>query len=184
MRTLMLSATLTNSSRETLRAFFGTDGAFERIAALQLRLEPDFWIAPFSTEQTRIDRVVEALHHAPLPAVLYVTQVDDADDWHARLVAEGFRRIRKLHGKTGRAEREEIVAQWRDGLLDIVVGTSAFGLDIDYPHARSIIHACVPETLDRFYQEVGRSGRDGHASLSLIVPTGRDFATADMINQQ
>ncbi|MBZ9803382.1 protein DpdF [Mesorhizobium sp. ES1-6] len=184
MRTLLLSATLTDSSLETLRALFGIQGDFESIAAVQLRPEPDYWIAPVTGEQTRIDQVSEALHHLPRPAVLYVTEVDQADKWHNRLIAAGFGRVRKLHGKTSRAERELIVAEWRDGLLDIVVGTSAFGLGIDYPHARSIVHACVPETLDRFYQEVGRGGRDGKASLSLIVPTNKDFATAAAINAQ
>jgi ATP-dependent DNA helicase RecQ len=100
------------------------------------------------------------------------------------LIDAGFRRVRKVHGRTGRAEREEIVAEWRDGSLDLVVGTSAFGLGIDYPHARSVIHACVPETLDRFYQEVGRGGRDGKGSLSLIAPSAKDFTTAEKINAQ
>lgn len=184
MRTLLLSATLTEASLETLRALFGTEGNFESIAAVQLRPEPDYWIASMAGEQTRIERVIETLHHAPRPAVLYVTEVDEANAWYSRLIAAGFRRMRKLHGRTSRAERESIVAEWRDGLLDIVVGTSAFGLGIDYPHARSIIHACVPETLDRFYQEVGRGGRDGKASLSLIAPTTKDFAIAETINAQ
>jgi superfamily II DNA/RNA helicase len=184
MRTLLLSATLTDSSLETLRALFGTDGDFESLAAVQLRPEPDYWVAEVASEATRIDRVMEALHHAPRPAVLYVTEVPEADAWHQRLSAAGFRRLRKLHGKTSRVEREDIVRQWRDGLLDIVVGTSAFGLGIDYPHARSVVHACVPETLDRFYQEVGRGGRDGRASFSLIAPSARDFVTATRINAQ
>lgn len=184
MRTLLLSATLTDSSLETLRALFGIEGNFESIAAVQLRPEPDYWVAAVSGEEVRIDRVIEALHHVPRPAVLYVTEVAQANEWYSRLIEAGFLRVRKLHGKTSRAERELIVAEWRDGLLDIVVGTSAFGLGIDYPHARSIIHACVPETLDRFYQEVGRGGRDGKASLALIAPTTRDFATAATINAQ
>jgi hypothetical protein len=184
MRTLLLSATLTDTSLETLRALFGTDGKFESIAVVQLRPEPDYWIAPVAEEQARNAQVIEALYHAPRPAVLYVTEVAEADAWYNRLIAAGFRRLRKLHGKTGRVEREEIVTQWRDGLLDIVVGTSAFGLGIDYPHARSIVHACVPETLDRFYQEVGRGGRDGKASLSLIAPTAKDFDVAKGINAQ
>ncbi|MCA2411253.1 protein DpdF [Rhizobium leguminosarum] len=182
LRTLLLSATLTDSSLETLRTLFGTDGDFESISAVQLRPEPDYWVSPVTDEPTRTDRVLEALFHAPRPAVLYVTEVAEADFWHGRLIKAGFRRVRKLHGKTGRGERERIVGEWRDGLLDIVVGTSAFGLGIDYAHARSIIHACVPETLDRFYQEVGRGGRDGMVSLSLTIPSTKDFATAEAIN--
>jgi superfamily II DNA/RNA helicase len=184
MRTILLSATLTDSSIETLRSLFGTDGAFECLAAVQLRPEPDYWIAPVTDSNTRIERVMEALYHVPRPAVLYVTQVDDANAWYERLRAGGFGRVRKLHGDTSRQEREDIVARWRDGLLDVVVGTSAFGLGIDYPHARAVLHACVPETLDRFYQEVGRGGRDGKAALSLIVPTQSDFAAAQSINRE
>lgn len=107
MRTLLLSATLTESSLETLRVLFGTDGAFESIAAVQLRPEPDYWIAPVTGEQARIDRVMEALHHAPRPAVLYVTRVRDAEAWYSRLVTAEFKRIRKLHGKT--PDRKSVV---------------------------------------------------------------------------
>ncbi|WP_082655947.1 protein DpdF [Aureimonas sp. D3] len=184
LRTLMLSATLTDTSLETLRSLFGAESNFESLAAVQLRPEPDYWIAPSTNEASQTIQVLEALHHVPRPAVLYVTEVAAANAWYARLINAGFRRVRKLHGKTGRAEREEIVSQWRDGALDIVVGTSAFGLGIDYGHARSVIHACVPETLDRFYQEVGRGGRDGKAALSLVVPTEKDLGIAERINAQ
>ena len=184
MRTLLLSATLTDSSLETLRSLFGTDGIFESIAAVQLRPEPDYWVAPVLPPQDRIAAILEALHHAPRPAVLYVTTVSDAENWHARLTAAGFGRTRMLHGKTGREQRERIVDEWRTGQVDIVVGTSAFGLGIDYAHARTVLHACVPETLDRFYQEVGRAGRDGKASLSMIASTPRDFVHARAINKK
>ena len=184
LRTIMLSATLTDSSLETLRSLFGAESNFESLAAVQLRPEPDYWIAASTNEANRTIQVLEALHHVPRPAVLYVTEVAAADAWYSRLTDAGFRRVRKLHGKTGRIEREEIVGQWRDGTVDIVVGTSAFGLGIDYAHARAVIHACVPETLDRFYQEVGRGGRDGKAAFSLIVPTSKDVAIAQRINAQ
>lgn len=183
-RTLLLSATLTDSSLETLRALFGTDGPFESLAAVKLRPEPDYWAAPMSDEDLRIARVLETLHHAPRPAVLYVTQVADAIGWHRRLSEAGFGRLGLVHGKTVRAERDKVVAAWRSGELDLVVGTSAFGLGIDYAHARTVVHACVPETLDRFYQEVGRAGRDGRAALSLIVPTFRDAKMAKRLMHQ
>lgn len=184
MRTIMLSATLTDSSLATLRSLFGEESQFESLSAVQLRPEPDYWMAPFTDEASRHSQILEALHHVPRPAVLYVTEVAEAEAWYNRLTDAGFGRVRKLHGKTNRAEREEIVSQWREGALDIVVGTSAFGLGIDYAHARSVLHACLPETLDRFYQEVGRGGRDGKAALSLIVPTKRDIVIAKRVNIQ
>jgi hypothetical protein len=127
---------------------------------------------------------MDALHHVPRPAVLYVTEVKQAEMWRRLLQSAGFGRLGMVHGKTSREDRENVVSKWRDGLLDIVVGTSAFGLGIDYPHARSVVHACVPETLDRFYQEVGRGGRDGRAALSLIAPKPSDFRMAERISLQ
>jgi len=184
LRTLLLSATLTDQSRDTLRTLFGLGAPFESISAVRLRPEPDYWMAKAADEPARKDRVLEALHHVPRPVVLYVTEVEHADAWRHALLSAGFGRVAMLHGKTSREARERIVADWRDGVLDVVVGTSAFGLGIDYAHARSVIHACVPETLDRFYQEVGRGGRDGRAALSLIAPALSDFRTAKRIRQQ
>lgn len=183
LRTLLMSATLTDQSLETLRSLFSVGGAFDSIAAVGLRPEPDYWIAK-ADESARDARVMEALHRAPRPVVLYVTEVKHAEAWLRALVSAGFARVAMVHGKTSREDREQVVANWRDGVLDIVVGTSAFGLGIDYPHARTVIHACVPETLDRFYQEVGRGGRDGRASLSLIVPKPSDIRTAERISLQ
>jgi ATP-dependent DNA helicase RecQ len=182
-RTLLLSATLTDQSQETLRALFGVGGQFDSIAAVRLRPEPDYWVAD-ADDFRRNSRVLEALAHVPRPAVLYVTEVEHAKQWRQQLEDMGYGRVGMVHGKTSREDRESIVSQWRKGQIDIVVGTSAFGLGIDYAHARSVIHACVPETLDRFYQEVGRAGRDGRASLSLIVPTNRDVEISEGINQQ
>ncbi|MGJ4963324.1 protein DpdF [Bradyrhizobium sp. HKCCYLRH3061] len=184
MRTILLSATLTESSLETLKLFFGGDENFVSFAAVQLRPEPDYWIARRTHVEERVERVFEAMHHVPRPAVLYVTEVKDADAWYVRLREAGFGRVAKLHGQTRRDDREKIVDQWRNGALDVVVGTSAFGLGIDYAHARSVVHACIPETLDRFYQEVGRGGRDGCASLSLIVPAHSDLPSAQRINRE
>ena len=184
MRTILLSATLTDSSLETLRALFGSGGEFQSLSVVKLRPEPDYWVARSTDPQTRIERVLETLNHAPRPAVLYVTQVQDAKDWHARLRKAGFGRLGLMHGQSSRDEREAVVEKWRHGALDIVVGTSAFGLGIDYAHARTVIHACIPETLDRFYQEVGRGGRDGLAALSITLPAVSDFAMAEDINRQ
>jgi ATP-dependent DNA helicase RecQ len=184
LRTLLLSATLTTSSLDTLEALFGDGDPLRSLAAVILRPEPDYWIAEPCTSGERERRVLEALAHIPRPAILYVTEVKHAEAW-MRIVREaGYSRVCMLHGGTSADAREKILKRWRNGALDLVIGTSAFGLGIDYQHARAILHACVPETLDRFYQEVGRAGRDGRASLSIAVPAQEDFGSAERLSEQ
>lgn len=184
LRTLLLSATLTKSSLATLETLFGDGKPISSLAAVNLRPEPDYWIAAPCASPEREQRVLDALAHVPRPAILYVTEVEDAKAWLRIVKDAGYRRVRVLHGGTGADEREDILKLWRHGRLDIVIGTSAFGLGIDYQHARTILHACVPETLDRFYQEVGRAGRDGRASLSIAIPAWEDFGPAERLGEQ
>lgn len=184
-RTILLSATLTRESIFTLRTLFSADrnGAeFAVHVAAYLRPEIEYWAAPVCSEGERQERVLEAVFHLPRPAILYVTERADAEAWWRRLRDKGFRRLAHMTGDSSPQDRQEVVDGWRAGTIDLVVGTSAFGLGIDNAHVRSVIHACVPENLDRFYQEVGRGGRDGRASISLIVPTEEDIRVARGLN--
>ena len=177
-RTLLLSATLSASSHDTLKDLFGTSGRFAVLSAPQVRPEPEFWIAPSCTADERRARVREAILRVPRPAIVYVTKVDDAYAWKDQARTLGLCRCEAMTGETPTDNRRRILEAWSQGDLDLVVATSAFGLGIDYPFVRSVIHACVPESLDRFYQEVGRAGRDGRASLSLLAPAHSDIEIA------
>lgn len=181
-RTVLMSATLTERAVDTLRDLFNGPGPFEVFTALTLRPEPDYWVGAICPRDVRSQRIDEALDHLPRPAILYVSKVNDAIEWRTRLLERGFRRVRVVHGKTPNQERDDVIRRWRDGRVDVVVATSAFGMGIDYGHVRSIIHACVPESMDRFYQEVGRGGRDGRACLSLVVPAYGDVEVAERIS--
>ena len=85
-------------------------------------------------------------------------------------------------GGTPAEERRRVINDWRrtnsGTRIDVVVANSAFGLGIDMDEIRTVIHACIPETFDRFYQEVGRGGRDGPACLSVFLPVESDERTA------
>ena len=176
-RTVLLSATLTRDSIAVLQTLFPGD-PFRIVSAARLRPEIDFWVAATTNRATREARVLEALHHLPRPLILYTTTRADAAHWFRSLQVKGFRRIGTVTGDTADAERERVVRGWRAGEIDVVVGTSAFGLGIDNPDVRAVVHACIPESLDRFYQEVGRGGRDGKTSLSLLVPSSSDLGVA------
>ncbi|GAB6179918.1 hypothetical protein JCM14036_12370 [Desulfotomaculum defluvii] len=182
--TLLLSATVTESCLDTLQTLFGDPGPFEMVSAVQLRPEPSYWFARCQDEVEREQRVLEALHHLPRPLILYVSEVAHANAWIKKLRAVGYSRCEVMTGSTVSAERLRIVHQWRDAKIDIMVATSAFGLGVDQADVRAVIHACVPENLDRYYQEVGRGGRDGRACLSLVLYTATDLYTAQGLNHK
>ena len=124
------------------------------------------------------------------PAVVYTTlrQEQRPGTLRPTRIAElsraaGFRRLAIVDGGSSTTHRENVIRGLRaDGdvqsTIDLVVATSAFGLGIDVPDIRSVVHACVPESIDRFYQEVGRGGRDGNASTSVLVATHGDDEVA------
>ena len=174
-RTLLLTATLNETSLRTLHDFFGRPGPFGVLSAVQLRPEPSYWFAKCSEMQQQ-QRVLEAVRHLPRPLILYTSRVQDAKDWFDKLCRAGYARISHMTGETNATARDEILRQWRQREIDIMVATSAFGLGVDQSDVRAVVHACVPESIDRYYQEVGRGGRDGRASVSMVLYTEEDVA--------
>lgn len=181
--TLLLSATLGSYELQDLHALFGDPGPCTLIASNALRAEPELWIRAALDEQTRQAHVLEALAHLPRPAVLYVTSPDTANTWAQRLETHGYQRMAVVTGATSAEDRTRALTGLRNSpaapsAVDLVVATSAFGLGIDHPHIRTVVHACLPETVDRWYQELGRGGRDGDVSVELLLTAPDDRAEA------
>jgi ATP-dependent DNA helicase RecQ len=184
-RTLLLSATLTAEALDALRALFGQDRC-ELVCELALRNEISFLLSRARDEMVRIAQVAAALDHLPRPLILYTTLREHAQQWYFRLRASGYSRVRLVRGGDLSDENGvRILDEWRSGSIDIVVATSAFGLGMDQSEVRSVIHACLPETIDRYYQEVGRAGRDGNAAVALLVSAPEDARIArDLAEKQ
>jgi len=177
LKTILLSATFTEDCRKGLAKLFPSDNWTEYISQ-RLRPELTYYSSQFFSEQQRSDAVMEALWRLPRPAILYTTRVDDAIAWKATLTGHGFRRVECFTGETSSRQRRGLLTMWREDKLDVMVATSAFGLGVDKSDVRSVIHACLPEDLDRFYQEVGRAGRDGCSAVSILATIPRDHALA------
>lgn len=173
VRALLLSATLSSDVVEDLADLFSSEAGISIVAANALRPEPRFWAGGLSSSEDRTQRVLEALAHLPRPCVLYVTKPDVALGWVKHLRDQGYRRVIEVTGDSPAAHRRKVLYGLRTtpgpSLFDIVVATSAFGLGIDADEIRTVIHACMPETPDRWYQEVGRAGRDGSASTAMLL---------------
>ncbi|ESY79308.1 DEAD/DEAH box helicase [Mesorhizobium sp. LNHC221B00] len=180
-RTILMSATLTPDAIGTIDALFGPAEFVQMVASVHLRPEPQYWIHREDDSAAKEAKILEAVRHAPRPLILYVTKRADAGSWRRRLQAEGFGRVATFHGKTPDSERLKIIEDWSQNLIDIIVATSAFGVGIDKSDVRAVIHAAVPEMVDRFYQEVGRGGRDGAPAGSLMIYGKADVEVAERI---
>lgn len=178
LRTALLSATLDEETSEGLRRLFSEEHSLVEIRGDMLRPEPCFCLDKPHSRDERFDRILSVIPLLPKPLILYVISPDDADAWKTRIEGNGFRRVACFTGKTPGSERDRLLDLWNGNHLDMMVATSAFGMGVDKPDIRTIVHCCLPESINRFYQEVGRGGRDGLASLSLlsVVPSDCDAA--------
>ena len=182
--TVLMTGTLNPSAAETLYRLFadegpsGDDRPFRIVSSSRLRSEPEYFMSCWPTDERRMDALREHLLHLPRPAVVYVSLPEQVDQVRQAMTTWGFHRHAGVSGRSRASERRDVVNGWRMGIgatrYDIVVATSAFGLGVDVPDVRAVIHACEPETVDRFYQEVGRGGRDGCPSVSSLLLTRRD----------
>lgn len=179
LRTFLFSATFTDETILNLKRMFSEEGKWEQFTSQRLRPEIRYYTGAFNDLQNRQTALLDALNHLPRPLIVYVTKKDDCEGLLNFLRANGFTSIASFHGDTDKAERRKILLNWKQDKTDIIIATSAFGMGVDKQNVRTVIHACFPESIDRFYQEVGRGGRDGFSSLSLwmpCVPSDREIA--------
>ena len=80
------------------------------------------------------------------------------------------------HAGLARSRRDEVHDAFLDGSVRVVVATTAFGMGIDKPDVRFVLHADVPETVDAWYQQIGRAGRDGADARAILYYRPEDLA--------
>ena len=170
IRTFLLSATLSDDVVDTLFSLFGTEGKNVQVRCDTLRQEPRFYFHSAKSKKEQDDKTIEAIKLLPKPMVVYVLEPREAKELQKKLTQLGYKNIPSFTGETKENERDIILKGWKNHDYDVVIATSAFGIGVDKPDVRTIIHACCPENLSRFYQEVGRGGRDRLPSLSLFIP--------------
>jgi ATP-dependent DNA helicase RecQ len=114
-----------------------------------------------------------------LPCLVYGSTRKSVEDAAHELTRTGFEgKVAHYHAGMSKVERSTVQGRFIAGDLDIVVATCAFGMGIDHPGIRSVVHLEMPTSLEAYVQESGRAGRDGSPSLSLVRATVTTLKTA------
>ncbi|MEU5091644.1 RecQ family ATP-dependent DNA helicase [Streptomyces sp. NPDC021356] len=127
----------------------------------------------FQSEDDRRRSVIERAAAEPKPGIVYAASRKDCEYYARELGSLGLA-AERFHAGLRACERARIHDAFLSGAADVVVATSAFGMGIDKEDVRFVLHASLPGSLDAYYQEIGRCGRDGRPALAVLCHRPQD----------
>ncbi|MFC4427106.1 RecQ family ATP-dependent DNA helicase [Deinococcus navajonensis] len=133
---------------------------------LQVRSFPDVGV--------KGSAALEYVAQAPGPGIVYAGTRKSAEGFAQDLQARGLSAA-VYHAGLPAAQRDEVQAAFMEDQIQVLVATTAFGMGIDKPNVRVVVHLDISGSLDAYYQEIGRAGRDGEPAEAVLFYTPSDL---------
>jgi ATP-dependent DNA helicase RecQ len=124
--------------------------------------------------EDKLFRIQQILNKNPQPSIIYVRNRKACLDISAQLQTLGFQATYYHGGLTSR-EKDKNMQLWMEEKAQVIVATNAFGMGIDKPNVKTVIHIQLPENIENYYQEAGRSGRNGEKAYAVLLTSPSDI---------
>jgi len=174
---LALTATLNPKEVQDIVTEFRIDKHNILRDELLIRSEIDIRVIKFGDEDAKEDKLWELLNiHRNEKTLVYLYRKyhkRGVEDLSSIAVAKGFKAT-SFHGEMSAKERQYVIRQYRNNDVDVVFATNAFGMGIDIPDIRNVIHFMIPESVEQYYQEIGRAARDKEPANAYVLYTDKN----------
>jgi ATP-dependent DNA helicase RecQ len=172
-RVLAMTATASPPVREEIIGRLGMEEAQVVVRGFDrpnIRLS----VLRFVDEHTKLRNLVERVVEAKKPGIVYVATRRHAEEVATALVQQTVKAV-YYHAGLDKEQREAIQATFMEDDVDVIIATTAFGMGIDKPNVRFVYHYEIPGSVDAYYQEIGRAGRDGEAAEAILFYRPEDL---------
>lgn len=126
--------------------------------------------------ENKIQQLIHIAERVPGSAIVYVRSRKRTQEISQELQQDGFTAT-FYHAGLSAEDKNERQRRWSEGEIRIMVATNAFGMGIDKPDVRLVVHIDIPNSPEEYYQEAGRAGRDGNRSYAVLLYGKSDKAT-------
>lgn len=126
--------------------------------------------------ENKIQQLIHIAERVPGSAIVYVRSRKRTQEISSELQQAGFKAT-FYHAGLSPEEKNDRQHRWSEGEINIMVATNAFGMGIDKPDVRLVVHIDIPNSPEEYYQEAGRAGRDGKQSYAVLLYGKSDKAT-------
>jgi ATP-dependent DNA helicase RecQ len=175
LQTIALTATATPHVRRDIVQQLALRDAEVAVAGFD-RTNLTYHVRSVRREQEKDEQTITLLRETTAPAIVYTPTRKAVERITAMLGRAGVNAT-AYHAGLAHKTRQRAQDAFMDERTRVIVATSAFGMGIDKPDVRLVVHHAMPGSLEAYYQEAGRAGRDGNASTCILLHTPNDRAT-------